>query len=252
MLLGVGGYHIYGKHENWIARHFRVLMPSSSAHLVRIEVNAPLQIEHFSPGALKPVENVSSTSSGQPYEGKNHHMDANMEQSTGDTKPCPVCAETIKKAALKCRFCNADLREFAEGQQSGTEQTLFHGHPVVIFSVWQWGMVVITLGIAYLVYKVRSLAVTYDITSQRIRVERGLLSTVKDSVELFTIEHFDIHKPLGMRLAGFCILRLRSSDESYSSFSLQGIPQLESIADNLRECSLRERKRRGIMSVIRP
>lgn len=26
--------------------------------------------------------------------------------------PCPVCAETIKRAALKCRFCQADLTAY--------------------------------------------------------------------------------------------------------------------------------------------
>lgn len=27
----------------------------------------------------------------------------------GDTRPCPFCAEEIKKIAVKCRFCNSDL-----------------------------------------------------------------------------------------------------------------------------------------------
>jgi uncharacterized membrane protein YdbT with pleckstrin-like domain len=169
-----------------------------------------------------------------------------------DTKVCPVCAETIKKAALKCRFCNSDLQAFAAAQETQTEKLLFKGHPATIYSAWQWIAVVLTLGIAYLYYLSKSIAVTYEITSQRIKVERGIFSTVKDSVELFTIEHFDLLKPLGMRLMGFCILQLRSSDASYRSISLYGVRDLETFADTLRECSLRERARRRITSIIQP
>ena len=49
-----------------------------------------------------------------------------------DTKVCPVCAETIKKAALKCRFCNSDLQAFAAAQETQTEKLLFKGHPATI------------------------------------------------------------------------------------------------------------------------
>lgn len=178
------------------------------------------------------------------------NMDTTIDAD--ETMRCPVCAEVIQKAALKCRFCGTDLHEVAANQAGAEERTLFKGHPVPVYSAWQWLLVVVTLGIAWLVYWMKSLAVTYEITSQRIRIERGLLSTVKDSVELFTIEHFDIRKPFGMRLAGQCVLQLRSSDSSFSSFSLYGIPGLETIADTLRECSLRERKRRQVMQVIRP
>jgi Bacterial PH domain/zinc-ribbon domain len=178
-------------------------------------------------------------------------MESNQE-SSDDTKPCPACGERIKKAAIKCRFCGTDLEGLDASREAGTEKPLFTGHPAVIYSAWQWPIVVLTLGIAYLFYWFHSLGITYKISTQRIKVERGILSTVTDSIELFTIEHFDIHKPLGMRLAGYCRLQLRSSDTSYQSVTLYGIEKLEILADTLREYSLRERTRRRVTSIIQP
>lgn len=172
--------------------------------------------------------------------------------SNEETKACPVCGETIKLAAIKCRFCNTDLQALGAEHASEAEKLLYSGHPAVIYSAWQWLAVVLTFGLAYLYYWVQSLGITYQITTQRLKIERGILSTVKDSVELFTIEHFDIHKPLGMRLAGFCRLQLRSSDVNSQNVTVYGIQELEALADTLRECSLRERSRRRITSIIQP
>ena len=168
-----------------------------------------------------------------------------------DSKACPVCGETIKAAAIKCRFCNTDLIEYQSAKEAEVERQLFTGSPAVISSLGQWALVVLTLGIAWLVYWIRSRSIVYTLTSQRIQIERGLFSTIKASVELFRIDDFDIHRPFGMRVLGYSMLHLRSSDPDLSTLVISGIPNLEALADQLRECSLRERTRRKITTFVK-
>jgi hypothetical protein len=53
-----------------------------------------------------------------------------------------------------------------------------------------------------------------------------------------------------MRLVGQCLLQLRSSDSGFPDVTISGIPNLESLADTMRECSLRERTRRRVTTFV--
>jgi uncharacterized membrane protein YdbT with pleckstrin-like domain len=166
------------------------------------------------------------------------------------TKACPVCAETIKAAALKCRFCNTDLAVLQAEQEAAQERILFAGHPVLLPTLGAWALAVLSLGLALPYFWARSRALTYVITTQRIRIERGLFSKIESSVDLFRLDDFDIHRPLGMRLVGQAALHLRSSDPDMADASLYGVPGLVGIADQLRECAMRERTRRRVTTFV--
>ena len=145
----------------------------------------------------------------------------------------------------------SDLVAFTAAREMEVEKPLFAGHPAVVYSVWQWPVIVLTLGIAYVVYWLKSLAIGYEITTQR--VPNRTRHSVEDQGQhrgFFRIDHFDLHKPLGMRLAGFCLLHLRSSDASFETVVIYGIRDLEALADTLRECSLRERTRRRVTTFV--
>jgi hypothetical protein len=167
-----------------------------------------------------------------------------------DTKPCPVCAETIKAAALKCRFCSTDLGAYRVEQEAAIERTLFQGHPVALYSVGQWAITILTLGLGFAYFWVKSRAVTYTLTTQRVQIVRGLFSTLEQTVDLYRLDDFDLHRPLGMRLLGHATLHLRSTDPDLPVAFISGVPGLAGMSDELRECAMRDRARRRVTTFV--
>ncbi len=77
-------------------------------------------------------------------------------------------------------------------------------------------------------------------------IEKGILSKTKNSIEIFRIDDFDLIHPFGMRLLGYGALHVKSSDRNVSDLYIYGVKGIDELYDQLRECSLKERKRRHI------
>ncbi len=164
----------------------------------------------------------------------------------GDEKPCPACGETIRAGALKCRFCGEDVEAFLARREAAVERTLFAGRPAPLHSLGRWVLTVLTLGIAGLCYWIASLSTRFEITTQRVRIERGVFSRSRQDTELYRIDDIALEQPFGMRVVGHAILILRSTDRTTPEVRLYGVPGLPALAEQLREGALRERERRGV------
>jgi uncharacterized membrane protein YdbT with pleckstrin-like domain len=85
----------------------------------------------------------------------------------------------------------------------------------------------------------------YEITSERIRLTRGILSRRMDELELYRVKDTSIEQPLMLRLFGLSNVVVRSSDTSTPIFVIEAVPDAQMLRENLRGCveKMRERKR---------
>ena len=70
------------------------------------------------------------------------------------------------------------------------EKTLFEGNPSMIPGVFALMIATLTLGIALVYFYIRSRQTHYKITTQRIIIERGILSKKMDQIDTYRINDF--------------------------------------------------------------
>ena len=94
----------------------------------------------------------------------------------------------------------------------------------------------------------------YELTTQRLKVTRGILNRRLDELELFRVKDYVMDQPLFLRLAGLGNITLVTSDATTHRIVLRAIVNVQAVRETLRTAvqSERDRKRVREIDMARP
>jgi uncharacterized membrane protein YdbT with pleckstrin-like domain len=130
------------------------------------------------------------------------------------------------------------------------EQVLFDGRAAVLPGLGAALLAIVTLGIAALVLWLRRLSTHYRITTQRVVIERGILSKRMDQTDIYRIIDYTVERPFGQRLMGTGNLVLRTMEQNNPIVRIDGIKtDVVALYERLRAATEAEKRRRGVRMV---
>jgi hypothetical protein len=91
-----------------------------------------------------------------------------------------------------------------------------------------------------------SLVANYVITSERIKVIRGLLSRDVENFELIRVQDIDFNQGVSERMLGIGDITIQGQDPSQSKLTLRNVKKPEQVYEILRKAWLDARKRYGL------
>jgi len=86
----------------------------------------------------------------------------------------------------------------------------------------------------------------YDVTSQRLRIRRGVLSRLTQEVELYRVKDLTLAEPFLYRLMGLSSIHLHTSDRSHPLVMIRAVRNGDGLREQLRACVEQQRKLHGV------
>jgi len=155
----------------------------------------------------------------------------------------------------------------AATSNSSTETTLWKGHTSQWVHFWYYffclllagaaiggipftlGMSAIGLIVPLVMWIIRwwvTKCTTYELTTQRLKITKGILNKDLDELELFRVKDYSMTQPLFLRMLGLGHLTMVTSDASTPTVAIKAIPKVEEVREMLRTAVQVERDRKRV------
>lgn len=132
-------------------------------------------------------------------------------------------------------------------RRMGPEQELWAGNPSQWVNFWWYVSCILIIPIPWVIWKyLDTRYAKYKLTSQRLRLERGVLTKTIDEVELYRIKDTQLNQTLIDRMLGIGTIEVLSSDETNPRLYLPKIPRPAEVRELLRGAVERLRLARGV------
>jgi uncharacterized membrane protein YdbT with pleckstrin-like domain len=137
---------------------------------------------------------------------------------------------------------------------SDEETLLWEGHPAHIKDL---GFHIVCLVLFPLVVPalfslsryLRTRFTKYEVTTERLRITKGILSTRMEETELYRVRDTTLEQPFFLRLFSLSNILLKSTDASTPMVTLEAIPDGRVLRENLRGAVEKMRAKRGVRTI---
>ena len=125
---------------------------------------------------------------------------------------------------------------------------LWEDRPSQISNFWTYLLLFWTIIFPVIAY-LKTRFTKYELSSERLKIKKGILSQNIEETELYRVKDYSIFKPFFLRIFGLGHLVLTTSDKNNKFVRLLAIREVEKIKDLIRDKVENARKKTGTKEV---
>lgn len=127
------------------------------------------------------------------------------------------------------------------------EESIWEGRSSQWVNVAPFALCLLILPIPFALYRwLATRCTTYTLTTQRLRLARGVLSKAYDDLEIYRVKDISLHQPMIQRMVGLGTITLMTSDTTHPTFVLPAIRDPLAVRDVIRHQVELMRRERGV------